>query len=71
MSGWVRCKDRLPEEEKRYLVTEFAGEFKDVYTALYVPKSGKWIPDGIGMWSRGIVAWMELPEPYKTDEVTE
>lgn len=65
MTEWIRCKDRLPEKEKHYLVTEYAGEFMDVYTALYVPKSGKWVPDRLGMWSRGIVAWMELPDPYK------
>ena len=69
--NWIRCKDRLPEKEGRYLVTEFAGEFRDVYTALWIPKSGKWIPDRSGMWGRGVVAWMPLPEPYKMDEVTE
>ena len=65
--GWIPCMERLPDHDGEYLVS---------YRDLTVMKcdiaywSQEAFPDGEGEWSSenvgsGVVAWMELPEPYK------
>lgn len=59
MSEWIRCEDRMPEEDGRYLVTE-------------IYDSGKWV--GVcslrrGKWDISLVKyWKPLPTPPKSEE---
>lgn len=54
MSEWIPKKERLPDKDGRYLVTDTAGKVCtiNVDTKKYY---------GFG----SVVAWMPLPEPYK------
>lgn len=58
---WIPCSERLPKEYAQYLVC-----FEDGECYVY------WLDDSD--WARGliekenIIAWMELPEPYKEIE---
>lgn len=61
--NWIKCKDRQPDREGKYLTTIFAGEFTIIRTATWIPRSQKWIPDVEG-YLNNVVAWMELPEAY-------
>lgn len=67
-NGWIYCKDRLPEREYEaqmrgyYLTTNAYGS---VNVTKYEFEGG-----GLGFgWGSDImiVAWMPLPEPYKTE----
>lgn len=70
-SGWIPCKDRLPEEEE-YILLSFAN-----YTGLDI---GRYEKDGendnfypgdeeetYASYGLFVNAWMPLPEPYKED----
>jgi len=56
---WVKCSDRLPAKDGRYLVTE-GWQRGDAWTGVCSLRQGKWD-------SNLIIAWQELPEPYKGD----
>lgn len=61
-SPWIQCSERMPEKEGGYLVTRGSGE--DTYTTfLNWNKSEGWYVDCLRPVN--VVAWMELPEPYK------
>ena len=71
-SGWIPCRDRLPEEtEKLYLVTYkkfILGNFRYFMDIAYLSP----LPDGTLEWisekapvTRKVEAWQELPEEYK------
>jgi len=78
---WIPCSERLPEKSGRYLVTrKFNALFSlwdKVYIANYSDLMGVCVETKI--WWIGnpgtpsfeelndVVAWMPLPEPYKTD----
>lgn len=63
---WVPCSERLPEEG-RYLV--------DVSLSVFSPqvlnyRNGEWFYDGcksMGLEMPTVLAWMPLPEPYRSD----
>ena len=61
---WIPCSERLPVEYDNYLVTTGEG---DVDIGTYDEKRGIWSScDADGFyWLRDVVAWAELPEPYK------
>ena len=72
---WIPVSERLPEEQKFYLVTiaKNTGEH-DIEYCFY--ECGKWlmIADGNSeentCWEeevKKVVAWMPLPEPYKPE----
>lgn len=53
---WIPCKERLPEEYQRVMVTICkSGYYVDVLTY--------WSDSDI--WKLYVVAWMPLPEPWK------
>ena len=65
MITWTPVEERLPEEDKRVLVTaEWYGEIKQVTETTRLPGEGK-----TRVWTIGyggiVLAWAELPEPYK------
>ena len=54
---WIPCSERLPEENKYYLVTT-SGTYNDIIDiARYIN----------GTWNKAseIIAWMPLPAPYQ------
>lgn len=60
MINWIPYKEKAPEEGKRYFVT--------------VKYKGKPIVDiddyysyGFDDWHDAVIAWAELPEPYKEE----
>lgn len=67
--GWILCEDRLPECGKRYLVTALwkDGEFVtySVYDAVY-GSDGMWHTHNYAPVSYKVIAWMPLPEPYRS-----
>lgn len=68
-SGWILCEDRLPEFGKRYLVTALwkDGELVtySVYDAVY-GSDGIWHTHNYAPVSYKVIAWMPLPEPYRS-----
>lgn len=65
MIAWTPVEERLPEEDKRVLVTaEWYGETKQVTETRRLPGDGK-----TRVWTIGyggiVLAWAELPEPYE------
>ena len=64
---WVSCSDRLPNEEGKYLVTiEFGTDkrrmVKKATLKVFANGKKKWLRVGK---KDNVIAWMELPEPYK------
>lgn len=57
---WIPCSERMPEEEKCYLVTS-TGTHNDIIDIAYYSRD---------VWHKAsrIKAWMPLPEPYKEVE---
>ena len=80
MTEWFPVDERLPEENKRYLVTFKVGEDTWVSTSEYrndLQKTKEYWGEKERGWvfydmergyidDDGIIAWMPLPEPYKT-----
>lgn len=76
---WVSAKERLPEEDKSYLVSSESGldilSFaKDLYKVDeydFCDKKGVsgWFDydSEYGYIEMGAIAWMPLPQPYKTE----
>ena len=64
--GWIPVSERLPEECTGVLV--YCPENYNIFLAYL--KHGKWYifsPHGDESINEPIVAWMPLPEPYKTE----
>lgn len=61
--GWIRCKDKLPEESNYYLVYE---KIEDGSNIICVEeyRDGEWIHLDPG---QEVIAWMPSPEGYKTE----
>ena len=67
---WIPCSERLPKTRGAYLVTtkwesSFSSEvYTEIDIAVYRDKLKEWSnPD--------VIAWMPLPEPYKTESEDE
>lgn len=65
MTNWISTSDRLPDFDKRVLVTVYPF-FHDPYVAIAtLDNLIGWIKDsGIPLLFDIVVAWAELPEPY-------
>lgn len=67
---WIPCSERLPKENeyvdevcKHYLIQD---EYGDMHVAHYTHVG--WIPiDSLSALGDNVVAWMPLPEKYKTE----
>ena len=71
---WIPVSERLPEEDQCILVT-VNGRYKNVtfdnaiQIACYCEEEG-WVIEEWPEWENpNVIAWMELPEPYKPEEV--
>lgn len=68
---WIPCNERLPKENeyvdkvcKYYLIQDVYG---DMHVARYTNKG--WISiDSIYVLDDIVIAWMSLPDPYKTGD---
>ena len=60
---WIPCSERLPKEGENVLVCL---ENKTYDIAFYSTKDCSWL-SSLDEWcySRSVIAWMPLPEPYK------
>lgn len=73
--GWIKCKDRLPEEKINPITQDFYEyqcTFKngDVYDIRsYKFGKGHWW-HGPGIVDEYVIAWMPLSEPYKEEVKT-
>lgn len=60
---WIPCAERLPENDKPVLVTlKWADDDLEISTGEY------WRPGGWGTFEGFVIAWRELPEPWKGEE---
>ena len=62
---WIACRDRLPEEDGKYLVTtrSYVTRKLVVSTSIFDSTTKEFYPD--------CIAWMEIPEPYKKENEAE
>lgn len=60
MINWIPYKEKEPEEGKRYLVTV---KYKDNL----IVDIDDYYSYGFDDWGDAVVAWAELPEPYKEE----
>lgn len=59
---WVSCSERMPTEEKDYIVSIDYGDEQHIGSDMFIiPKKG----DPFWLISDHVVAWMEGPEPYR------
>ena len=68
---WIPVSERLPETSGRYLayiVNKHDDKLKYIMTCEYVVDRHRyWFPDD-ECASDNVIAWMPLPEPYKSQE---
>ena len=68
---WIPCNERLPEEDGQYLIT-VKYKHVDGYVDIYA-EHGEWFERKWDMLFghcgevEAIIAWMPLPEPYKSE----
>jgi hypothetical protein len=67
-NGLISCNQRLPNCEKEFLVTLRDGE---VAVARYEKEENIWVDIIEGYFEYPVVAWCELPEPYKKGSETD
>ena len=61
---WIPCKDRLPERDGNYLVTDDSGGTKCVTVSQFIK-----CEDGSVYWDYvNVIAWCDLPEPYRGEQ---
>ena len=58
MIEWIPCKEKEPEEGKRYLVTA-------KYNGGLIVDIDDYYSYGFDDWGNAVIAWAELPDPYK------
>jgi hypothetical protein len=60
---WIPCKERLPEQEGWYIVTEWDYSHQCWDTSISeFHASGRW-----GYGNDKVIAWMPMPEIYEED----
>lgn len=64
--GWIPCRERLPEENGKYLCTTVYGEMMTCDYDWNVPHSQRKFFHASCVVN--VVAWMPLPESYKMKE---
>lgn len=57
---WIPVNERLPETNGEYLVTVNTDDGLEVYQDMFWAWGCLWDD-----WGKAVIAWMELPEPYK------
>jgi len=61
-ASWIPCSERLPTEEKDYIVSIDYGDERHIGSDMFIiPEKG----DPFWLVSDHVVAWMEAPEPYR------
>lgn len=60
MINWIPYKEKEPEEGKRYLVTVR-------YKGNLIVDIDDYFVYGFDDWGNAVMAWAELPEPYKEE----
>lgn len=67
MSRWISVKERMPKEEEDVLICNRNGKIEVSCGSVFDDGTWEWYTSG---WHFGeVVAWMELPEPYKEEEI--
>lgn len=66
--GWIPCSERLPKE---YAYVICSTNAEEIFIATYLGKMNDGVDcfddeDGM-MWEGDVIAWMPLPQPYKTE----
>lgn len=61
---WIPVSERLPEENKRVLVSDVFGIYIGQFVDAEESWGGKHFINEHGMHSKSVIAWMPLPEPY-------
>ena len=56
--GWIACKERLPEDERMYLIIAKVLEKIEIQYVFFQKNMDLFICNGIA------IAWQPLPEPY-------
>ena len=60
---WIPCKERLPDKEDWYIVTEWDYQYQRWDTSISeFHASGRW-----GSGNDKVIAWMPMPEIYEED----
>ena len=68
-TGWIPVSERLPKKSGRYIVSVLDGINRRTTVVQYQPRYKTWTMAGrMAYWK--VVAWMPLPEPYKTESET-
>lgn len=68
---WISVNDRLPTKSKSYQVTKVCldEDIDEVCSEIFWTKDNKWDGERDEYCEWIVVAWMELPQPYKGDKL--
>ena len=65
---WIPCSERLPEEETDVIVCSDKGKIGISRGSWSTELQGKWIWYTEGWRFGKVIAWLQLPEPYKPQQ---
>lgn len=72
MSEWIKCSDRMPDNDNYVLAADFANKYSACTPNYQVACYGDWVGstewddgDGNGLNMELVTHWMPLPEPPK------
>lgn len=70
MARWIPVTERLPEDDRYVLVSAepASGAYIPLLPAVGFYDRGRWIIGDTATTKIKVVAWMELPKPYRESE---
>lgn len=66
-SQWISVSERLPEENKKVIVSDVFGVYIGEFIDAEESWGGEHFVNEHGMHSKSVIAWMPLPEPCKAE----
>ena len=60
---WIPCSERMPDKSGEYLITIKWEDGSEIYFSWFYLRDRCW-----SYRNANVIAWMELPEPYREDK---